>query len=96
MVELFGGIYEDALSVENMEYFAEALKTADVKKQKQLLRIIKRLLSSNEQPSDFIGDAQVLIVVLQQIINSSDSSNAESAAVRGLALEIVAKFGLAK
>ena len=96
MVELFGGIYEDALSVENMEYFAEALKTADVKKQKQLLRIIKRLLSSNEQPSDFIGDAQVLIVVLQQIINSSDSSNAESAAVRGLALEIVDKFGLAK
>ena len=63
---------------------------------KQLLRIIKRLLSSNEQPSDFIVDAQVLIDVLQQILNSSDSSNAESAAVRGLALEILAKFGLAK
>lgn len=96
MVELFGAIYEDALSVENMEYFAEALKTADVKKQKQLLRIIKRLLSSNGQPNDLKGDAQVLVDVLQQIINSSDSSNAESAAVPGLALEILAKFGLTK
>lgn len=96
MVELFGAIYEDALSVENMEYFAEALKTADVKKQKQLLRIIKRLLSSNEQPNDSIGDAQFLVDVLQQIIKSSDSANAESGAVRGLALELIAKFGLAK
>ena len=53
MVELFGGIYQDALSPENVECFAEALSTADVKKQKQLLRIVKRLLSSNLQQSDF-------------------------------------------
>lgn len=32
MVELFGGIYEDFLSLENMECFVEVLIIVDVKK----------------------------------------------------------------
>ena len=97
MVELFGGIYEDSLSIENMECFAEALRTADVKKQKQLLRIIKRLLSSNEQhASNLEGHAQGLIDVIQELLNSIDSSSAEGAAVRALVQEILLKLGLAK
>lgn len=32
MVEFFGGIYEDFLSVENMECFVEVLSVVDVKK----------------------------------------------------------------
>ena len=80
MVELFGGIYEDSMSIENMECFVEALSTADLKKQKQLLRIIKKLLSSNLQQSDSVGNAQVLIEVLQGVLSSTDSFNAEGAA----------------
>jgi len=96
MVELFGGIYEDSMSIENMECFAEALSTADLKKQKQLLRIIKRLLSSNLQQNDSAGNAQVLIEVLQGLLSSTDSSSAEGAAVQGLIQEILLKLGLAK
>lgn len=94
MVELFGGIYEDALSAENMECFAEALSTADVKKQKQLLRIVKRLLPSNLHQGDNAGNAQVLVAVLQGFVDSADSSSAEEAAVQGLVQEILRKLGI--
>lgn len=96
MVELFGGIYEDALSPENVECFAEALSTADVKKQKQLLRIIKRLFSSNLQQRELAGNTRVLIEVLQGLVNSVESSSAEGVAVRGLVQEILLKLGVAK
>ena len=94
MVELFGGIYQDALSSENIECFAEALSTADFKKQKQLLRIVKRLLSSNSQQSNVAGNAQVLIVVLQKLRKPTESG-AEAVAVQGLAQEILLKLGFA-
>lgn len=94
MVELFGGIYEDALSAENMECFAEALSTADVKKQKQLLRIVKRLLPSSLHQGDNAGNAQALVAVLQGLVDSADSSSAEEAAVQGLVQEILRKLGI--
>lgn len=97
MVELFGGIYEDSLSMENMECFAEALSTADVKKQKQLLRIIKRLISSDSQHSDVDGNGwQGFIDVLQGLVNTKNSASAEEAAVQGLVQEILVKLGLTK
>lgn len=34
MVEFFGGIYKDVLSVENMEFFVEVLSIVDIKKWK--------------------------------------------------------------
>lgn len=97
MVELFGGIYEDSLSMENMECFAEALSTADVKKQKQLLRIIKRLIPSDSQHSDVDGNGwQGFIDVLQGLVNTKNSASAEEAAVQGLVQEILVKLGLTK
>ena len=94
MVELFGGIYEDSLSAENMECFAEALSAADVKKQKQLLRIIKRLVSPNIQSNYLEGNNfQRLIHVLQGLPTSMDSSSAEGSAVESLVGEILLKFG---
>lgn len=97
MVELFGGIYEDSLSMENMECFAEALSTADVKKQKQLLRIIKRLISSDSQHSDVDGNGwQGFVDVLQGLVNTKNSASAEEAAVQGLVQEILVKLGLTK
>lgn len=97
MVELFGGIYEDSLSMENMECFAEALSTADVKKQKQLLRIIKRLIPSDSQHSDVDGNGwQGFIDFLQGLVNTKNSASAEEAAVQGLVQEILVKLGLTK
>lgn len=97
MVELFGGIYEDSLSMENMECFTEALSTADVKKQKQLLRIIKRLISSDSQHSDVDGNGwQGFVDVLQGLVNRKNSASAEEAAVQGLVQEILVKLGLTK
>lgn len=97
MVELFGGIYEDSLSMENMECFTEALSTADVKKQKQLLRIIKRLISSDSQHSDVDGNGwQGFVDVLQGLVNTKNSASAEEAAVQGLVQEILVKLGLTK
>ena len=94
MVELFGGIYEDSLSAENMECFAEALSAADVKKQKQLLRIIKRLVSPNIQSNYLEGNRlQRLIHVLQGLPTSTDPSSAEGSAVESLVGEILLKFG---
>lgn len=93
MVELFGGIYEDALSTENMECFAEALSTADIKKQKQILRIIKRLISSNLQRSDVEANGwQGFIDVLQGLLNPTNPSSAEEVAVQGLTQEILTKL----
>ena len=94
MVELFGGIYEDALSAENIECFAEALSTADRKKQKQLLRIIKRLLSSNSHQCDLAGNAEVLTDVLQGLVKSQ--SDGEELAVQNLVREILQKLGTSK
>lgn len=97
MVELFGGIYEDTLSTENMECFAAALSSADIKKQKQLLRIIKRLISSNSQHSDLDGNGwQGFVDVLQGLLSSTNSSSAEGVAVQGLGQEILVKLGHAK
>lgn len=97
MVELFGGIYEDSLSTENMECFAEALSTADIKKQKQLLRIIKRLISSNSQRIDLEGNSwQKFIDALQALLTATGSSSAEGTAVESLVHEILVKLGHAK
>lgn len=48
LVQLFGGEHKEALNPENMDYYSKALRKADAKKQKVLLRIIKRLVSTDK------------------------------------------------
>lgn len=48
LVQLFGGEHKEAMSQENMDNYSKALKKADAKKQKVLLRIIKRLVSTDK------------------------------------------------
>ncbi|XP_043822863.1 serine/threonine-protein kinase ULK4 [Dromiciops gliroides] len=50
LVQLYGGDNADSMSPENMDSFAELLKSKkDPKEQKLLLRVIKRLITSNEK-----------------------------------------------
>lgn len=95
MAELYGGVHEEALSLENIECFAEALSSSDIRRQKQLLRVVKRLIASNVQHiASVVSGGQVLIDVLQKIKDASASANADSAAVQNLAQEIWVKLGL--
>ncbi|XP_074051981.1 serine/threonine-protein kinase ULK4 isoform X1 [Macrotis lagotis] len=49
LVQLYGGDHVDSMSSENMDSFAELLTAKEPKEQKLLLRIIKRLVTSNER-----------------------------------------------
>jgi hypothetical protein len=90
VAELFGGLYEDAMSEENVRYFALALEANDDNQQKQLLRIIKRMISSNvNHPKSIVTHGQALIDVLKKL-----EANPKAVAVQTLAREILHKIGL--
>ena len=94
MAELFGGVYEDAMSEDNIECLAEALGNPDIKRQKQLLRVIKRFVTSNPQhAATVIHKGQALIDSLNKL-KSADSSSADAVAVQGLVEEIFGKLEL--
>ncbi|XP_028392531.1 serine/threonine-protein kinase ULK4-like [Dendronephthya gigantea] len=95
VVELFGGTHEDAMSVENIRYFAEALLSSDLKKQKQILRIVKRLVTSSTWHAAALkerGDALVdAMVQITKVENVSEDTNA----VKSLVVEITKGAGIA-
>ncbi|XP_076458728.1 serine/threonine-protein kinase ULK4-like isoform X2 [Babylonia areolata] len=47
LVQLYGGESKDALSATCLEYYSKALRSCTAKKQKMLLRVIKRLLTTS-------------------------------------------------
>ncbi|XP_072416499.1 serine/threonine-protein kinase ULK4 isoform X2 [Chiloscyllium punctatum] len=89
MVQLYGGENQESLSPENMDSFAEALKCRkDPKQQKLLLRIIKRLVSSNKNHAESIkSEGDILIETLQRLAQAT-SSHADIA-IGSLASEIL-------
>ena len=88
MAELFGGLYEDAMSEENVQHFAVALQSADENQQKQLLRVIKRMVSSNASHSKAIlAHGQPLSDVFKKL-----EANPKAVAVQTLAKEILQKI----
>ena len=89
IVELFGGLLEDDLSAESVECLSEALKTSNAKKQKQLLRIIKRLVPARS----VVDCGQMLVQVLRAIQTGTDSSTDEGGAIQTLVQDILSKLG---
>uniref|UniRef100_UPI00398E3640 serine/threonine-protein kinase ULK4 isoform X2 n=1 Tax=Pristiophorus japonicus TaxID=55135 RepID=UPI00398E3640 len=75
MVQLYGGENQDSLSPENVDSLAETLKCRrDPKQQKLLLRVIKRLVSSNEKHADSLKrEGDVLIEALQRLAQAASS-----------------------
>ncbi|XP_061852777.1 serine/threonine-protein kinase ULK4 [Colius striatus] len=93
LVQLYGGNSQEIMSPENMGSFAEVLKSKkDTRQLKLLLRIIKRLITSNEKsPESLRNDGAALIQTLESLARTA-SSHAD-VAVASLAFEILRTVG---
>ncbi|XP_074006484.1 serine/threonine-protein kinase ULK4 isoform X2 [Numenius arquata] len=93
LVQLYGGSSQESMSPENMDSFAEVLRSKkDIRQLKLLLRIIKRLITSNEKRSESLkNDGDALIQTLERLAQTA-SSHAD-VAVASLAFEILRTVG---
>ncbi|XP_041374855.1 serine/threonine-protein kinase ULK4-like isoform X2 [Gigantopelta aegis] len=92
IVQLFGGENRDALSEENMEYYSKALKKSEAKKQKVLLRIIKRLVSTEKHHADSMRNhGDILAQTIKSLVHTA-SSHAD-VALSSVAAEILKATG---
>ncbi|XP_048734641.2 serine/threonine-protein kinase ULK4-like isoform X2 [Ostrea edulis] len=92
LVQLFGGENKDAMTPENMEYYSKALKKADAKKQKVLLRIIKRLLSTERVHVESMKqNGEALANTIRNLVQTA-SSHAD-VAISSLAADILRMTG---
>ncbi|XP_027728282.1 serine/threonine-protein kinase ULK4 isoform X2 [Vombatus ursinus] len=92
LVQLYGGDNADSMSPENMDNFAELLKSKkDPKEQKLLLRVIKRLITSNEKHLESLKkDGAALIHSLEALV---PPSSPQDNTVVSLAKEIIEIVG---
>ncbi|KAK7111983.1 serine/threonine-protein kinase ULK4-like isoform X2 [Littorina saxatilis] len=92
LVQLFGGESKDSLSQTCLEYYSKALKSAPAKKQKVLLRVVKRLLTTNQHHVDNLKQhGQQLMNTIQSLVHTA-SSHADMA-LSTLAAEILKTGG---
>ncbi|XP_015212512.2 serine/threonine-protein kinase ULK4 isoform X1 [Lepisosteus oculatus] len=92
LVQLYGGDNPDSMSPESIHSFTETLKTQqDPKQQKLLLRIIKRLITSNEKHLQCLKEGADLVHTLQKMSQAARSH--ADAAVVALATEILKVIG---
>ncbi|XP_055984923.1 serine/threonine-protein kinase ULK4 [Sorex fumeus] len=88
LVQLYGGENPDSLSPENTENFADVLTCkVDPKEQKLLLRILKRMITSNQKHLESLRHAGGLLRALEWLAPAGGSSTDN--AVTSLALEIL-------
>ncbi|XP_058144193.1 serine/threonine-protein kinase ULK4 isoform X8 [Dasypus novemcinctus] len=92
LVQLYGGENPNSLSPENAEIFAELLKSKeDPKEQKLLLRILRRMITSNEKHLESLKTAGGLLGALEQLVLAGGSP--ADGAVASLALDILRAAG---
>nr|XP_034324271.1 serine/threonine-protein kinase ULK4 isoform X2 [Crassostrea gigas] len=95
LVQLFGGENKDSMTPENMEYYSKALKKSDAKKQKVLLRIIKRLLSTERVHVESMKQhGETLANTIRNLVQTA-SSHAD-VAISSLAADILKMTGYLK
>ncbi|XP_078288570.1 serine/threonine-protein kinase ULK4 isoform X7 [Panthera onca] len=88
LVQLYGGENPDSLCPENAENFADVLTSKeDPKERKLLLKILRRMVTSNEKHLENLKDAGSLLRALEGLA-AAGSSSADSV-VASLALEIL-------
>ncbi|XP_045019820.1 serine/threonine-protein kinase ULK4 isoform X4 [Bubalus bubalis] len=92
LVQLYGGENPESLSPENAETFADLLTSKeDPKDQKLLLRILRRMITSNEKHLESLKSAGNLLRALEGLAPAGGSS--ANSAVASLALEILQAAG---
>nr|XP_031542643.1 serine/threonine-protein kinase ULK4 isoform X2 [Vicugna pacos] len=92
LVQLYGGENPDTLSPENAENFADLLTSKeDPKEQKLLLRILRRVITSNKKHLESLKNAGSLLQALERLAPAGGSS--ANSAVASLALEILQAAG---
>ncbi|XP_054406377.2 serine/threonine-protein kinase ULK4 isoform X1 [Pongo abelii] len=92
LVQLYGGENPDSLSPENVEIFAHLLTSKeDPKEQKLLLRILRRMITSNEKHLESLKNAGSLLRALERLAPGSGSF--ADSVVAPLALEILQAVG---
>ncbi|CAN2389655.1 regulation of protein kinase C signaling [Pristimantis euphronides] len=93
MVQLYGGDNQDSMTPDNMESFAQILLSKKEPKQwKLLLRVIKRLVTSNEKHLESLkNNGDLLIHTLERL--AQESSLNKDMAVTSLASEILSTVG---
>ncbi|XP_012508172.1 PREDICTED: serine/threonine-protein kinase ULK4 [Propithecus coquereli] len=92
LVQLYGGENPDSLSPENVETFADLLVSKeDPKERKLLLRILRRMITSNEKHLESLQSAGSLLQALEQLAPASGSS--ADSVVASLALEMLKLLG---
>ncbi|XP_036615382.1 serine/threonine-protein kinase ULK4 [Trichosurus vulpecula] len=91
LVQLYGGDNADSMSPDNMDSFAELLKSKkDPKEQKLLLRVIKRLITSNEKHLESMKkDGAALIRSLEALAPPSSPHDNTVVSLAKEILEIV-------
>lgn len=90
VAELFGGLYDESMSPDNIKHFTAALERQDDAFQKQLLRIIKRIVSSNSQHCKaIVSHGQVLLDVLNHL-----QSDSKVETIQTLAKEVLNKIAV--
>ncbi|XP_039192026.1 serine/threonine-protein kinase ULK4 isoform X1 [Crotalus tigris] len=92
LVQLYGGDAMDSMSPEDMDSLAEVLQCKkEVKDQKLLLRIIKRLVTSNEKHCESLrNDGGILVQMLEKLVQAS--SIHPDKVIASLASEILRKI----
>ncbi|XP_035134618.3 serine/threonine-protein kinase ULK4 isoform X6 [Callithrix jacchus] len=92
LVQLYGGENPDSLSPENVEIFAHLLTSKeDPKEQKLLLRILRRMVTSNEKHLETLKNADSLLQALERLAPGRGSL--PNSMVAPLALEILQAVG---
>ncbi|XP_053759920.1 serine/threonine-protein kinase ULK4 isoform X6 [Panthera pardus] len=88
LVQLYGGENPDSLCPENAENFADVLTSKeDPKERKLLLKILRRMVTSNEKHLENLKDAGSLLRALEGLAAAGGSS--ADSVVASLALEIL-------
>lgn len=88
LAQLFGGEDKDALSQENMAFYCQALQTADSKRQKVILRIIKRFITADKCHADQLKQYGSEFLSVIQSLCQKASSNAD-VAITSIASDIL-------
>lgn len=91
IASLYGGEYTNALAGENLPFYCAALRGAEAKKQRLILRILKRLINTDRRNAARLrekGAESPLLAALQELLPGA-TSNAD-ATVQNLVLEIIA------